>query len=163
MSEVVSSPNQPPTITQQQLFEFFPFLENTQNYPQASVQAYLSIAGNFVDQNIWGSVWSYGVALVTAHLLTIIRLTNEDIAKGGSGNVVGVVTSVSAIGVSKGINVDMGAVEDGGFWNTTQFGREYLSLAKLFGMGCAQLGTEFTAQFMGIPIYFSGQWFIPLW
>ena len=83
MSEVISSPNQPPTITQQQLFEFFPFLENTQNYPQASVQAYLSIAGNFVDRNIWGSVWAYGVALVTAHLLTIVRLTNEDIAKGG--------------------------------------------------------------------------------
>ena len=150
-------------VTTEQFFSFFSFFNNPQYYPPAIVETYLKLALNFVPADRWGETWAYGVSLVCAHLLTIYRMSMNDIAKGGSGNVVGVVTSVSAIGVSKGINVDIGSIENGGFWNTTQFGRQYLTFVRLFGFGVKQLGVGFAFGFFDIPTtVYGGKWILPI-
>lgn len=150
-------------VTTEQFFNFFPFFNNSTFYPVSIVETYLKIALNFVPAERWGETWAYGVSLVCAHLLTIYRMTMTNIQQGGDGNVVGVVTSLSAPGVSKGINVDIGSVENGAFWNTTTFGRQYLTFVRLFGFGATQLGAGFAFGFFGIPtIIYGDKWVLPV-
>jgi len=106
---------------------------STTTYPEAMLTFWTSVAGNYVSASKWGDAYDIGMSLVLAHLL-VTATANQS---GGTGSGVGLSNSESAGDVSIGYDTANYSEKDGGHWNTTSYGRQYLRMAKFMG-GCAR-------------------------
>jgi hypothetical protein len=118
----------------------FPEFAPDDLYSDGQVNLWLTFALQMANEQRWGTLYSLGVYLVTAHNL---YLSARDQATAEAGGVPGEVTgSVSSKAVDKvSVSYDTGAVamEKAGDWALSTYGIRYLRMARLMGAGGLQL------------------------
>jgi hypothetical protein len=110
-------------------------------FPDARVEFYFALAGKRLPAERWGDLLHEGVALFTAHFLTLERAASlKADGTGGfdaaAGPAVGVSKTVG--GVSKTENRAGSAASgylNAGQWNNTIYGQQFWELAQLVGVG----------------------------
>jgi len=101
--------------------------------PPETVAYWLAVGTARLAPSRWGNLLDEGLALFIAHKVALGLLAG----KGGLGG--GVVSSKSVGGVSVAYNTEMGTEEGAGAYNLTLYGREFIRLARLVGLGGVQL------------------------
>lgn len=99
-------------------------------FPEGSVVFWINYASKTKNAERWGDLLDEGIAFHVAHELTLA--TRKD--KSG-----GVVTSKTVDKVSITRDANIAAVENGGAWNETTYGKRYLMMARMIGAGGLQL------------------------
>lgn len=131
-------------VTREQFLSLFPEFGDEAFFPVVLVTTWLQQSANFVNATRWCDAYELGVCLYTAHQLALSRRNMvEGQGSGLLGNV-GVVSSKSVGGVSKGYDTATGKIDEAGFFNLTTYGQQFYRLACIFGSGGAQLGTGFS-------------------
>lgn len=128
-------------LTASQFRQIMPAFNDSSIYSDAALNFYLKIAAASLDPNRWQDWLPMGMALWTAHFLSLDARENAVAAKGGiPGQAsIGILSSKSIGGVSAGYNTSVGAEKDAGMWNLTTFGMRFIHLARLVGMGGVQI------------------------
>ena len=130
------------TVTVGSFRATFPRFNDTNVYPDASVNFYLSLATNSLPAQIWGDRLDFGVALYVAHFL-LVNSPKPGVNGGqvtyDDGFAKGLVTSKSVQGVSKSMDLSIGQTDGGGSFNLTTYGQQYLTLLDSVGIGVVQL------------------------
>jgi hypothetical protein len=118
----------------------FPEFADATAYPDAEVGFFLSLAEQLLPECRWGTIWPYAVALFTAHQLTVARRNQQTASAGGApGGVSGPTTAKAVDKVSVSYDAAAVTLEDGGFWNMSTYGIQFLQWARMFGAGGIQL------------------------
>ena len=129
----------PVTIAQFRLD--FPAFTNTTIYPDAMVQWNITWATNLMNATSWGNMYTQGMELLVAHLSFLNAQQNLAAAAGGAPGIAkGLIASESAGAVSLGYDTLSATEERGGSYNLTQWGQQFIRLARLVGMGPVQVG-----------------------
>lgn len=118
----------------------FPEFSDKTRYPDPSVNFYLAQADNLLDQDRFGDQFVYLAELFTAHYTEIRGRRSAQAALGGvnsSGG--GILTSKSVDKVSASYDVSGIINPDAGFWNNTDYGREFFWWWEMSGAGGRQL------------------------
>ncbi|OVZ89941.1 hypothetical protein CBW58_18145 [Yersinia frederiksenii] len=126
--------------TSDQFRASFPEFTNETRYPNTSINFYLSMADDLLDQDRFGDKFVYLAELMTAHYVELRGKRTASAALGGvntSGG--GVATSKSVDKVSVSYDVSGIINPDAGFWNNTDYGREFFFWWSMFGMGGRQI------------------------
>jgi len=122
------------TITQFRI-DFPEFVDDT-IYNNAIITYWSNLAIKLISESRWGSVYIDGVNLFVAHNITLQAQDIKTASGGGvPGSVGGATTSKSVGQVSKSYDTTSTAIKNGGDWNATSYGRRYLNLARMFGVG----------------------------
>jgi hypothetical protein len=102
------------------------------------VNFWASIAEKMLDLSRWGDLYTQGQSLYVAHNLSIQR---RNIAGAGSGGstVTGAISSKSVGSVSVSYDNQVATMPNAGQWALTDYGLQYLQLARLIGAGAVQL------------------------
>ena len=103
---------------------YFPEFSELNEYPQARIEFWLSYASNLLDQSMWSSLYPQGIALLTAHQLTIDKL---------QGNAQGVITSTSVDAVSESYDNKLISYANAGIYNKTMYGLQFYQLVRMVG------------------------------
>ena len=129
----------------------FPEFADDNQYSPAQIEYWGSIAELRLNADRWGNLLTHGKYLFVAHN---IALSAQAVAAANQGSSVlqstGLISGKSVGDVS--INYDTGASneEGGGNYNLTRYGRELLRLARIVGIGGAQLLTaDVTVPYVG--------------
>jgi hypothetical protein len=137
-----------PTIFRQ----FFNAFSDPGIFDDNSVNLYLGVAGNLMDDARWGGnsdevlntsndittmgTKDYGICLFTAHHLVLMARDNAAERAGGLPGVVeGVRNSKAVDKLSVGYDSEGVMIKGGDFWNMTQYGIRFLHLARMMGTG----------------------------
>lgn len=102
---------------------------------QGRITFWLSVAVQLINPARWGTLTNQGIALLTAHYLTI-DAQNQTPATQGTVN--GPITSKSVDGVSVSKDVALVTIEKAGQFNATSYGVQYYQLARMMGAGAIQ-------------------------
>lgn len=133
-----------------QLRADFPEFANITTFPDASVNFWLSVAVLSLDPLRWDTMLDVGTELFVAHHLALSAREAETVAAGGiPGAVKGIVTNKAVDKVSVGMDASSVSLTDGGFWNMTTYGIQFLQLARMIGAGGIQVGAGGTPP--GVP------------
>lgn len=101
-----------------------------------TIEIYKKIALSMVSEARWGDVYMYGVCLLIAHFITYkMTITNDDGSFDVDSNKSVASKSVGSVSISYNTNNEQ---LDNTFADTV-YGREYLTLVKIFGVGAYQL------------------------
>ena len=129
----------------------FPEFVDDNQYPPAQIEYWGSIAELRLNADRWGNLLTHRKYLFVAHN---IALSAQAVAAANQGSSVlqstGLIAGKSVGDVS--INYDTGAAneEGGGNYNLTRYGRELLRLARIVGIGGAQLlSADTTVPYLG--------------
>lgn len=118
----------------------FPEFNNIAVYPDAMITFWSSIAVMQVNQNRWRQMWLNGIFLYVAHEITLAAQNVKATGIGGvPGAQSGPISNKAVSGVSVGYDTAAITEKDAGWWNSTQYGRQYIHLARIFGSGAVQL------------------------
>lgn len=129
------------TITASQFRTNFPAFANTAQYPAPVIEFYLGLAYSLLNASRWNSSLDYGAQLFVAHNLFLERKAQVEAKKGAPpGTAAGPVSSKSAGPVSIAWDTGSAAEPNAGHWNNSTYGQRYIRIARLMGMGGAQLG-----------------------
>jgi hypothetical protein len=80
------------------------------------------------------------INLYTAHNISIAAQNINQASFGGApGTTGGAIQSKSVGSASVSYDDANSIVKDGGFWNQTVYGRNYMTLVNKYGQGCYQL------------------------
>ncbi len=112
----------------------FPEFADTAEYTEAVILFWYGIAEKRAIQDRWGDMYTHGLELACAHFVTIAKRNGVD-----PGNAGGVQASKSVGDVSVSYDTQAAIEKDGGQWNLTWYGQQFLQLARLNGMGGVQL------------------------
>ncbi len=93
-----------------------------------------------VRQCVWKNCWIQGVSLYIAHEITL-AYQNEKTSKIGGvpGTFAGPANNKSVGSVSAGYDSTSTSEKDAGWWNLTNYGKQFYRLVKIFGAGAIQL------------------------
>ncbi|AFC85914.1 DUF4054 domain-containing protein [Frateuria aurantia] len=128
------------TLTPDQFRADFPALASTTTYPDAQVNFWIELAAIRLNEARWGKLLQYGAELFVAHNLVLQARDIADVAAGGDpGEVTGPATAKSVDKVSVSYDAQSVALTDGGFWNMSSYGIQFLQLARMIGTGGIQL------------------------
>lgn len=116
--------------------EMFPEF-NANAYPDNGILVQMNIAIKLVNKCAFGDMYNYAVCLVTAHLL-ILRQSSISSNGMATGDGPQTASSKSVGEVSISYNAPAGYNAENSF-SATSYGRMYLDLINLFGVGCIQL------------------------
>lgn len=135
-----------------------PAFSDVTAYPNDFLQVWLDISAQLVNAERWGELTNLGIALRTAHEISIEKRAADVTAAGGvPGAVQGAMSSKSAGGVSVSYDVSSTTEKDAGYWNATSYGQRYYRMSRMMGAGPVQVGTGAdvlpTSQAWAGPIY----------
>lgn len=118
----------------------FPEFTDITKYSTPMINFWSGMANSMLSVRRWGEKRAYGLALFVAHNMA---LASQNAAQGALGGVpganLGVITSQSAGPISESLDVQSSIEIDGGAWNLTVYGRMYLRLARIVGIGGIQV------------------------
>lgn len=118
----------------------FPEFTDTVRYPSAQITFWATVAEQQVVATIWGNLYTQGVKLYVAHCIT---LAAQDVKAGSTGGMPGTsggVPNNKTVGsVSVGYDSTATSEKDAGWWNLTNYGKQFIHLTRIFGAGCIQL------------------------
>lgn len=118
----------------------FPEFADTTQYTESAVNLWLTLGGKTLDPDRWCDYLDIGLELFTAHNLSLAAGNQLAAMAGGApGQVKGPVTSKSVDKVSVGYDSGAATLQDGGFFNLTTYGIQFLQFARMVGTGGIQL------------------------
>lgn len=118
----------------------FQEFESTKKYPSEMITFWSNVALAQVNQRAWCNQWATGVQLYTAHEITLAAVNAKSGLTGGvPGSSGGIANSKTVGGVTVGYDSENTSEKDAAWWNLTNYGKQFIRLAKLFGAGAIQL------------------------
>lgn len=117
----------------------FPEFGNSTTYPDATVNYWIALAGRLLNADRWGDLLDDGVMLFAAHNLVLSAHAVSAASNGGVAGASGLVASKQVDKVAVSYDTGSVALEGGGEFNATSYGRRYFQLARLVGIGGGQL------------------------
>jgi len=129
----------------------FPEFVDDEKYSPSQIEYWGSIADLRLNADRWGDLITHGKYLFIAHN---IALSAQAVAAANKGASVlqstGLISNKSVGDVSIGYDTGASNEENGGNYNLTRYGRELLRLARIVGIGGAQLLTaSVTVSYLG--------------
>lgn len=129
-----------PAITVNYFRQLLPEFSDSSIFVDEVIEQWLLIASQLLKEERWRTMYSMGIALFTAHQVSLQRQAMITAQRGGvPGFGLGVVASKSVNGVSISYNNMLNVLKDGGDWNLTTYGVRFLSFARMFGSGGFQV------------------------
>jgi len=104
--------------------------------------------------------YDIGMELIIAHFLARAAMRAKIVAAGGVAVAKGVVSSESADAGSVNYDTASATEEGAGHWNETDYGREFVQMARLIGAGPTQAGPGPNPNPLNGPAW-SGNWPYP--
>ncbi len=118
----------------------FPEFGNTEEYPTATIELWATFAEAQVRQAVWKTQWVMGVSLYTAHELVLARQNVKTAKFGGAPGTFGGVANTKTVGTGTvGYDSITTGEKDAGYWNLSNYGKQFIRLARVFGAGALQL------------------------
>jgi hypothetical protein len=128
------------TIAPSDFVAIFPEFGNGTTYPTAQIQFYLNQAYAMLNPVPWGALQDQGVGYYTAHNLAIAQQRQLSATAGGvPGASQGMTSSKSVDKVSISYDTQAIALENGGLYNQTTYGIQFLTLARMVGSAPTQI------------------------
>ena len=128
-----------------------PEFANSTTYPDAQVQFYLTQGQTMLNASIWGSSQDQGLLYYMAHNLVLAQRRAKTASAGGAPGVTQ--GAVSGKGVDKvNVSYDTEAVKlkNGGMYNQTDYGIQFLQLARMFGAVGIQTSASGPGYYSGV-------------
>lgn len=118
-----------------------PEFSDSTAYPDSWITRYLNIANVQLSSGRWdASIIDYATELFIAHHLVLQQRRSKAATNGGApGGNTGMLNSKSVDSVSAGYDTSSTALENGGQWNLTDYGIQFLQLARMYGAGGVQI------------------------
>lgn len=118
----------------------FPEFKDTTVYPTQMVTFWAGIAIQMVPKDVWCTMWVQGVSLYVAHEITIAAQNAKAASVGGVPGTSGGIANNKTVGnVTVGYDSATTTEKDAGYWNLTNYGKQFIRLARIFGMRAIQL------------------------
>lgn len=118
----------------------FPEFQNTVTYPSEMITFWATIAEQQVLACVWRTMVTQSVQLYVAHEITLAAQNAKLAASGGVPGTSGGVANTKTVGsVSVGYDSEATSEKDAGYWNLTNYGKQFIRLARIFGAGAIQL------------------------
>lgn len=118
----------------------FPEFADIAVYPDTMLTFWAEVATLQVNSNRWCNQTGLGINLYVAHEITLAAQNWKTGVIGGvPGSTPGIVNSKTVGSVTVGYDTTSIAEKDAGYWNQTNYGRQFIRLARIFGSGCVQL------------------------
>lgn len=112
----------------------FPEFSNTTPYPDPQVQFYLDYSVIALSEIRWNTLLDQGTQLFVAHNLALAAQRAKAAATGAIPGVTqGAVNAKAVDKVSVGYDSTVVTLKDGGHWNLTTYGIQFLQLARMVG------------------------------
>ena len=129
----------------------FPEFADDNKYPPAQIEYWGSIAELRLNADRWGNLLTHGKYLFIAHN---VALSAQAVAAANQGSSVlqstGLLAGKSVGDVSISYDTSASNEEGGGNYNLTRYGRDLLRLARIVGIGGAQLlSADTTVPYLG--------------
>jgi hypothetical protein len=118
----------------------FPEFKDTAMYPTEMITFWATLAETQVNPCVWKTMWATGVQLYTAHEITLAAQNAKQASSGGMPGTSGGVANQKTVGsVSVGYDSNVTSEKDAGYWNLTNYGKQFIHLARIYGAGAIQL------------------------
>lgn len=118
----------------------FPEFADTTVYPDTLVDFWAELAEMQVLESVWRNAHTKGVYLYVAHELTLAAQSAKAGKQGGVPGTSGGVANSKTVGsVSVSYDTTSTAEKDAGYWNLTNYGKQFIRLARIFGARAVQL------------------------
>jgi hypothetical protein len=118
----------------------FPEFSDTVKYPDAMINFWAGLAEKLVLPSVWSTCYTQGVNLYVAHELVLASQNEKAGSTGGAPGSYGGVANNKTVGsVTVGYDSTSTSEKDAGYWNLTNYGRQFIRLARIFGAGAIQL------------------------
>jgi hypothetical protein len=90
--------------------------------------------------SIWKNARATGIKLYVAHEITLAAQNKKASTTGGvPGSQGGIANSKTVGSVTVGYDSQTTTEKDAGYWNLTNYGKQFIRLARIFGAGAVQL------------------------
>lgn len=123
------------TVTTASFRAAFSEFADTDQYPDPMVTFWLTYCQSLlVNTCRWGDLLDYGVNLMLAHQCVLATRNAKQ-----AGAIAAPITARSVDKVSTSYDTGMVTLENGGHWNGTSYGVQFLQLARMVGSGGMQL------------------------
>jgi len=118
----------------------FPEFTSTLDYPDSQITFWATLAEKMVLECVWGTCTDQGRYLYVAHEITLARQNARAGAIGGMPGTSGGIANNKTVGsVTVGYDSNVSSEKDAGWWNLTNYGKQFIRLARIFGAGAIQL------------------------
>lgn len=118
----------------------FPEFSDLARYPSSQIAFWATLAEAQTVLAKWGDVWATGVKLYVAHEITLSAQSAMAGRNGGVPGSQGGIANTKTVGsVTVGYDANTTTEKNAGWWNLTNYGKQYFRLAQMFGAGCIQL------------------------
>lgn len=119
----------------------YPEFSDPQTFSDPVLNRWATVASNLLDCNRWGDLIGFGTGLFIAHQLAMRQMNLKAAAAGGNpGQINGPVASKSVKGVSVSYDPSAITIKDGGNFNATSYGRDFLRYGAQLGAGPIVIG-----------------------
>jgi hypothetical protein len=116
----------------------FPEFSDEVKYPDSMITFWSGLGDKLLHTRRWGDLRPEGLALYTAHNIVLAAQNVEDGAAGAApGAEGGLIASESAGPLSVNLDTQSTIEQDGGNYNLTNYGTQFLRLSRIVGMGGA--------------------------
>lgn len=118
----------------------FPEFADTVKYPDAQIQFWADLAIIQVPSCLWKRAWFKGASLYVAHEITLQAQNYKVAVNGGTPGTFGGIANTKTVGnATIGYDTVSTAEKGAGYWNLTNYGKQLIRLARIFGAGALQL------------------------
>lgn len=118
----------------------FPEFTNTEVYPTAMIEFWADLAECQVRKCVWKKKWAAGVNLYVAHELVLAAQNVRTAKFGGAPGTFGGIANNKTVGTATvGYDSVSASEKDAGYWNLTNYGKQFYRLTQIFGAGALQL------------------------
>ena len=118
----------------------FPEFASVTKYPTTQIDFWAGVAELMVLEAVWKNMHTQGVQLYVAHEITLAAQNAAAGASGGTPGTSGGVASSKSVGsVSVGYDSTATSEKNAGYWNLTNYGKQFIRFARMFGAGAIQL------------------------
>ena len=119
----------------------FPEFSNTDRFTNAMIDMWSGIADSMLNVNRWGDLLETGIKLFVAHNIAVqAQNVAMSVVPGGvPGQGAGLMSNQGAGSVSVGIDTQATILDQGGKYNLTHYGVQFLKIGRILSAGGLQL------------------------
>lgn len=118
----------------------FPEFSDTSVYSTQLITFWSTLGAKLLLTCVWGTCWQEGMSLYVAHEITLAVQNSKASTAGGMPGTTGGVPNNKTVGsVTVGYDSQATSEKDAGYWNLTNYGKQFIRLARIFGAGAVQL------------------------
>lgn len=118
----------------------FPEFADTVRYPDSQITFWATIAELQTSSDVFGDMYTQAVKLYVAHEITLAAQSKAAGAAGGvPGSQGGIANSKTVGSVTVSYDSQSTSEKNAGWWNLTNYGKQYFRLLRMFGAGSVQL------------------------